>query len=147
MNRNGQRRTAVPNACPSRDYCRRVLQRRGPFCLRKCPFSRLFDFRLIDGRACSPLWPPSHAGHRALRDACIYGETTDPGENMTRPGWPSVVVESCTPATVRLLTYGRTSRIYPSVKFARNHPMLTRCRASVTRQRNSFVTSRSSSFR
>lgn len=65
---------------------------------------------------------------------------------MTRPGWPSVVVESCTPATVRLLTYGRTSRIYPSVKFARNHPMLTRCRASVTRQRNSFVTSRSSSL-
>lgn len=74
-------RTAV--FCPSRDYCRRVLQRRGPFCLRKLSLLlSLFDFRLIDGRACSlfppslPSWVVSRAGQSgALRDACIYGET------------------------------------------------------------------------
>lgn len=78
---NRKRRTAV--FCPSRDYCRRVLQRRGPFCLRKLSLLlSLFDFRLIDGRACSlfppslPSWVVSRAGQSgALRDACIYGET------------------------------------------------------------------------
>lgn len=46
------------------------------------PPPSLFDFRLIDGRACSlfppslPSWVVSRAGQSgALRDACIYGET------------------------------------------------------------------------
>lgn len=151
-------RTAV--FCPSRDYCRRVLQRRGPFCLRKLSLLlSLFDFRLIDGRACSlfppslPSWVVSRAGQSgALRDACIYGETPRiPGKIWLRL-WLSS--ECCCwiahPPFVYWRT-GRTSRIYPGCKIrareTRNRPMLTRCRASVTRHRNSFVTSRSSSFR
>lgn len=123
------------------------------------PPPSLFDFRLIDGRACSlfppslPSWVVSRAGQSgALRDACIYGETPRiPGKIWLRL-WLSS--ECCCwiahPPFVYWRT-GRTSRIYPGCKIrareTRNRPMLTRCRASVTRHRNSFVTSRSSSFR
>lgn len=107
---NRKRRTAV--FCPSRDYCRRVLQRRGPFCLRKLSLLRscLTSGWSMAARAPSSLPPsppeswvvPASRAHLEMR-VFMAKHHGSRGKYDSGSGWaPSVVVESRIP--VRLLT-------------------------------------------